>query len=185
MKKLIVFLWVLGCVAVSHAQKIIQLEEAKVNFSPTANVIFEDYENGLFVVRENYANQFEENAIKFLQDNFDINGFIRENKENNFDEYLVTVKSSKGYLKATYDRNGGLVKTSQKFKNILLPHEIRQQVFASSKGGTMTKNEYIAKGKANFIDKEVYLVTIKNGKKKDKLKLYPTKMRVSVADVEN
>lgn len=187
MKKLIVFLWVLGCVAVSHAQKVIQLEEAKINFTPTANVMFEDYENGIFIVKESYSRQFEANAIKFLKENFDIVGFMKFHEDEDVQNYFVTVKNRKGFLKATYDRNGELVDTFQKFKDIVLPHQLRQEVYASHKGWTMVHNAYIAKGKADLINSEYYQVTMKNGKKKDKLKLYPDKMSasVSVADIEN
>lgn len=185
MKKFITFLLVMGCIAMSHAQKVIQLEEAEVNYSPTAKIIFEDYANGKFIVKENYSQQFQADAVKFLLDNFDIKGFMEANKDQNFDEYYVTVKSKNGFLKATYDKAGELENTFQKFRNINLPSEVREKVYTSHKGWTITANSYMAKGESTSLNQERYTVTVENGKNKEKLRLYPNKTSISsVADIE-
>ncbi|MDX1543741.1 MAG: hypothetical protein R3214_07335 [Christiangramia sp.] len=174
MKKFItLMLAVAGCIFASNAQ-VIQLEKVELSdFKPTAQIVFEDYANGVIKVKENHAKQFQSNAIKFLVENFDINRFMREAGEDT-DQVNITVKSSNGLLLASYDKNGELVKTYQKFKDIPLPPAIRNQVYAQYEGWTMTKNKYVASGMEDKIDKEKYLVQLERGKDKENLKITPT-----------
>ncbi len=147
-----------------------------------------DYDQGKFIVKEAYANQFESNAIKFVRENFDINEFMRTHKDLDADSYFVTVKSGKGYLKAKYDENGDLVNTFQKFKNVVLPADVRGEFYAKSKGWTMVKNQYIARSKGNVINEAKYLITLQKGNKKDKIKIYPKTSNmtgVGVASIDN
>lgn len=185
MKKFITFmLAVAACIFTSYSQEVIQLEETELTFEPTAQVVFEDYSNGIVKVKENYAKQFQSNAIKFLVENFDIYRFMREAGEGN-DEFRVTVKSSNGILLASYDKDGKLDKTYQKFKDIPLPPAIRNQVFAQYGGWTMTKNKYVAYGMEDKIDQEKYLVYLERGKDKEKLKITPASVSgLSVATIE-
>ncbi|MCG9972433.1 hypothetical protein [Christiangramia crocea] len=185
MKKFIILMLVaVGFVLTSYSQKVIQLEEAELTFEPTAQVVFEDYTNGIVRVKENYAKQFQSNAIKFLVENFDIYRFMREAGEN-LDQYDITVKSSNGVLLAQYNKEGNLVRTYQKFKDIPLSPEIRNQVFAQYEGWTMTKNKYIAAGMEDGIDKEKYLVHLERGKDREKLKITPARASgIGVATIE-
>lgn len=184
MKKFIIFTFMLGFVFTTYSQDIIQLEETRLNFDPSAEVIFEDYQNGVVRVRENYSAQFQSDAIGFTLKNFDIHRFINESNIQKGD-VLVTVRSSKGYLTATYDRDGNLLATSQKFKNIALPAMVRNEVYGQYQGWTMVKNKYAASGKEDNIDKEKYIVFLENGKDREKLKITPSKFsRSGVASVE-
>lgn len=174
---------VAGWVLASYSQKVIQLEETELIFEPTAQVVFEDYSNGIIRVKENYAKEFQEDAIKFLVENFNIHQFMRESQEK-YDEIKVTVKSSNGILMANYDKNGNLVDTYQKFRDVPLPSDIRNQVFGThGSGWTMLKNNYVATGLNKSIDEETYIVHMKNGNKKDKLKITPNRV-TGVASIE-
>lgn len=176
MKKFITFLIVAGWVFTSYSQEVIQLEETELTFEPTAQIVFEDYANGIVKVKESYAKQFEDDAIKFLRENFNIFAYLRANSSEGYDQVDVTVKSSNGILLATYDEDGSLVKTYQKFKDIALPSEIRNQVYnAYGDGWTMTKNKYVASGMEDHIDREEYIVHLKNGTSKEKLKITPNR----------
>ncbi|APG59600.1 hypothetical protein [Christiangramia salexigens] len=185
MKKFILLILVAGWVLNSYSQEVIHLEEAEVTFTPSAKIILNDLADGRVIVKENYARQFESNAIKFLVENFDIYGFMRANKSGDFDEYLVTVKSKKGYLRANYDSDGSLVSTFQKFKNIPLPKSIRDQVFASYNTWELTNTAYIAKSQGTQIDDEKYIVTLRKGNMKEKIKISPDKVTgTGVASIE-
>ena len=185
MKKFIMFTFMLGLVLSSYAQEIIQLEEARLNFNPSAEVVFEDYENGVVKVKENYATQFQSDAIGFTLRNFDINRFIAESNLQKGD-VMVTVRSSKGYLTATYDHKGNMLATTQRFKDIALPAMVRNEVYGQYQGWTMTKNKYTASGKEDNIDKEKYIVFLENGKDREKLKITPSALsKTGVASVEN
>ncbi|AVR46315.1 hypothetical protein C7S20_14160 [Christiangramia fulva] len=182
MKKLIILVWILGFVSVSYSQKVIQLQEAKVTYEPSAKVLYEKYDNGNVVLKlqEAYVQQFRNDPVKFLINNFDMQAYLNEynSMNNNLD---VTIKSKSGYLKANYNKYGELVQTSQKFKNVLLPREIWNDVFASHRGWTMTKNVYTARGKGSAIDAQSYIITMKNGKMQKKLKINPVKKTSIVA----
>ena len=174
MKKLIFFTFMLGLVVNTYSQEIIQLEETRLNFNPSAEVVFEDYKNGVVRVKESHAAQFQSDAIGFTLQNFDIKRFIEESNLQKGD-IIVTVRNSKGSLTATYDHQGNLLATSQKFKNIALPGLIRNEVYGKYQGWTMVKNKYSASGKEDKIDKEKYIVVLENGEDREKLRITPSR----------
>ncbi len=185
MKKFITFIFVVGWVLCSYSQKVIQLEETELTFVPSAKMLYNDYDQGKFVVKEAYANQFQRDAIKFVKENFDVYGFMRANDHKDYDSFIVSVKSSKGYLKANYNRNGDLVSTFQKFNNIVLPLNVRGEFYTKSKGWTMIANQYIARSKGEVINDAKYIITLQQGNKKDKIKIYPKSNITGVASLDN
>ncbi|WP_298247178.1 hypothetical protein [uncultured Christiangramia sp.] len=140
MKKFIIIIFVFILSIGAQAQDVIQLDETRINFSPTANLVFEDYPNGLVKVREKFAAQFQSDAIGFTKANFDIHRFLDE-ADIKSGNVIVTLRSNKGYLEATYDEKGNLLKTSQMFKDIALPALVRNEVFGEYMGWTMTRNK--------------------------------------------
>lgn len=90
-----------------------------------------------------------------------------------FDEIEVRFNNSKGYLKATFDKNGNLVNTFQKFKNIALPRNIQEQLYKENMGWSMTKNKYVASGKSDLIQKEKYRIRLSNGDQKKSITIIP------------
>ncbi|MBT8319161.1 MAG: hypothetical protein KJP01_03445 [Gramella sp.] len=184
MRKIFTFILVAGWVLASYSQDVIELEEATVSFEPTGVIVFEDYSEGIVKVRENYQKQFQLNAIAFVNENFDINRF-REESGNNDGDIYVTVKSSNGLLSAMFDKNNELVKTYQKFKNVPLPFDIRNQVYANYEGWTITKDIYTATGLQSNIDKEKYIVFLTKDNKREKIKIIPARSSVTgVASLE-
>jgi hypothetical protein len=170
MKTLIVLLLLVGFISTSQAQQITELEETKVKFAPKAVKISSNLDNYNFVVEESFAGEFIKNPIEFMKENFDIKAFITSIDN---DEFLVTFKSSKGYLEANYDKDGTLVKTSQRFKDIVLPLNVRRELYKNHKGWTMLQNKYMASGKGERIDREVYKIKLVNGNKKQNIKINP------------
>ncbi|GAA4323121.1 hypothetical protein GCM10023115_51640 [Pontixanthobacter gangjinensis] len=184
MKKLITFVLLAGWVLTAYSQKVIELEETTLTFEPTGEVVFEDYANGIVKVRENYAAQFQSNAIAFINENFDINRFRKESGNLNGDIY-VTVTSPKGHLNARYDDKNQLVSTFQKFEDVPLPFEVRNEVYANYMGWTLTKDKYIASGTEGNIDKEKYIVYLEKGSEREKLRITPARTSTTgVAMVE-
>jgi hypothetical protein len=183
MRKIITLFFVLAWVLTSYSQKVIELEETTLHFEPTANIILADYAKGIVKVRENNAAQFQSNAVKFLIENFDLNEY-REASGNTDGMLIVEVASSNGRLYATFDEKDELVKTYQKFKDIILPSEIRNQVYANYMGWTITKDRYIAYGKGHNIDTEKYIVFLKKGKDKERIKITPSAIPTGVASIE-
>ncbi len=173
MRTLIVLLLLVGFISTSQAQQITELEEAKVNFALNPIKISSNLEEYTFIVEESFAGEFIKNPIAFMKENFDIKAFITSIDNDKYDEFLVTFKSSKGYLEANYDKDGTLVETSQRFKDIVLPLNVRRELYKNNIGWTMVQNKYMASGKSDRIDKEVYKIKLENGKKSLNVKIDP------------
>ncbi len=153
----------------AQAQKAITLDPATVNYSsPVISVSF-NRNNFDLEIREDYFNHFANNPIKFVEEKFDFNSLNLDD----FEEVEVKFVSSKGYLKATFDEHGELIRTDQQFKNIALPGHIRNQVYKNNLGWYMVNNKYTASGNTNKIDKELYRINLTDGKKMRRLKFSP------------
>lgn len=174
MKRFIMFMLVAGWVLNSYSQEVIQLEETTLTFEPTGQVVFEDYENGIVRVKEKFATQFQSDAIGFLKQNFDINKFREESGNLDGDVY-VTITSDRGALNAIFNKDNEMVKNYQKFKDVPLPFDVRNQVYAKYQGWTLTKDKYIAFGNEDNIDEEKYLVYLEKGKDREKIKITPAR----------
>lgn len=172
MRTLILLLLLVGWIGTSQAQQITELEEAKV-IAPNTVEISSDLDNYTFIIKENYVGEFIKNPIGFMNENFDINAFIATINNDDYDEYIVTFKSAKGYLEANFDDDGTLLKTSQRFKDIVLPLNVRRELYRNHKGWTMVQNKYLASGKGERIDREVYKIKIKNGNQSQNIKIDP------------
>ena len=183
MKTLIFSLLLIAVTTFSQAQEITELEEAKVGFAPLDAEITREGDSFTYKVNEDYAGAFSKDAIGFMKANFDIKNFIAEYGED-YDSYLVTFTSSKGYLSADFDEEGNLVKTYQKFKDIVLPLDLRREVYMANKGWTMTGNKYVASGNGDLVEKEFYKVKLENGNQKRTMKIDPRASRTSVASNE-
>ncbi|WP_026934793.1 hypothetical protein [Christiangramia echinicola] len=183
MKTLIFSLLLIAVTTFSQAQEITQLEEAKVGFAPLDAKITRDGDSFSYKVNEAYTGAFSKDAIGFMKANFDIKNFIAEYGKD-YVSYEVTFTSSNGYLSADFDQDGNLVKTFQKFKDIVLPLDIRREVYMANKGWTMTQNKYVASGRGDLIEKEIYKIKLENGNQKRTMKIDPRISGSSVASNE-
>lgn len=181
MKTLIFSLLLIAVTTFSQAQEITQLEEAKVGFAPLDTKITRDGDNFSYKVSEAYTGEFSKDAIAFMKANFDINNFIAEVNNDDYDSYVITLRSSNGLLTADFDKEGNLVRTFQKFKDIVLPLDVRREVYIANKGWTMTENKYIASGRGEILEKETYKIKLENGNQKRSMKLDPRASGTSVA----
>lgn len=167
MKTLIFSFVLVLCAGFSQAQ-IIELEEARLSFSP---VSLNDENSYSVEVLENYVGEFEKDPLAFMKNNFDIKEFIANVQSENYESYLVSFRSRKGELRAEFDKVGTLLNTNLKFKNILLPRDIRNQLYVEHKGWTMVKNVHIASSLKGVVNKDLYRITMVNGKQKKNLKI--------------
>ncbi|MEO2062888.1 MAG: hypothetical protein ABGW97_07910 [Christiangramia sp.] len=172
MKTLFFSLLLLASISLCQAQEIV-LDEAKVGFAPLDAKITRDGDQFTYKVNEAYQGQFAKNPIAFMEENFDIQNFIHENEGRNYDSYQVTFRSGNGALKADFDKDGTLVKTYQRFKNSVMPLNVRRMVYANYQGWTVKEHVYVASGKQNLIDKEVYKLKMQKGNERQRVKLNP------------
>jgi len=157
-----------------YGQEIIQLDEARLNFNPDAIEVNTDLGTIKCIVKENYVGEFSKNPIQFMKQNFDFKEFLSAVlNAKEFDEYVVTFNSKKGYLEAIYTNEGEIVQTLQKFNDKVLPLDLRRQVYTSNQGWTMVSNKYVASGRNDKIDKEYYKIKMENGSKSKSIKVVP------------
>ncbi len=175
MKRVILFLFVLCGIATMKAQEVIQLDEARINFALDEITIDSDLNSVKFIVNEEYTGEFHKNPIRFMKEKFNFMAFLDavQNKDD-FDEYLVTFNTRKGYLEAHYTNEGKIVSTYQNFKDILLPPAVRNQLYSNNKEWTMISNKYVASGRSDRLDREVYKIRLENGNKKKTVKIVPS-----------
>jgi hypothetical protein len=184
MKNLIIYSLLLLCVVSVKAQEITKLEATTITFEPFVTDVISYLDNNTFIVRESKVGEFSANPIEFMKENFDIQNFIsyldlKKNtdlQKSHFESYRVTFSSDKGYLEAKFSRDGELTDTAQNFKNILVPLNVRRELYTNYKGWNMVKNTYTASGKSDQIDKELYRIKLKNGNKSQIVKIVPDRM---------
>ena len=164
MKKLFICAILLISSFAMKAQEI-QLEEVKVLFPLQVTKVGSDHSGSTFKVEVLEASEgdFHRDPIGFLKRNLDMSAVIRMADENT-GSYSVTFRSTKGTLIANFDRQGALKSTSQKFRNIALPRDLREELYRDHKGWAMVRNKYVAKGDAHSVEKQAYHIKLKKGK---------------------
>ena len=120
----------------------------EVLVSHTKNVSKYVPDNNPDAVIRNTQNQF----ISYKVDN---------NECQNFDENLVTLENEKGFLAATYNQNGVLVKVNEKYANAELPREIMRFVCMWYPEWTVTKSKFEYSQQKGAILKKTYHLKLK------------------------
>jgi len=90
--------------------------------------------------------------------------------EDDYDTYFVSFYIPDGEVLATYDNNGKLLRTAEKFKDIALPKTVRDAVAQRFPQWGITKDVYLV----NYYDeqgaKKVYKLLLQNGTKRLRVK---------------
>ncbi|PRX42976.1 hypothetical protein [Salegentibacter salegens] len=169
MKTLVVILMLVSFSFSSYAQRITELEETRIAFSPSPIILTEtdNPDEYSYNVSDSFAAEFTKNPMAFMESYFDISNFIEEVKYKDYDSYLVRFHSSKGFLEANYSKEGVLNRTRQLFKDIALPLAVRNELWRQTEGWSMVNNSYKARGQGKLLDKELYRIkVVKNNKSK-------------------
>ena len=178
MKKLIFSLLFLGFI--STAQTQILLDVADLGDIPSSMKI-DPATNALVIKMEKSAGEFNKDPLTFVKSRFNSRQLVEDNKEGDFDSYVVKFKSSKGHLTANFDNKGDLVTSFQRFTNVAIPDEARLQILQKYRDCNFLKSTYAARSKGYEIKKEHYLVKIKDGDKMRKLRINKNAQGVRVA----
>lgn len=169
--KTLIFYLVLLVLGPGHAQEITELKEAKVGFSPMSSNMERNGNSFSFSIKQSAAGEFEKDPLAFLKAHFSIDGFISELKHEQYDSYEVSFVSRKGFLKADFDRDGNLVKSHSRLKNVLLPGKLREDLYRDHEGWVMTGNIHITGGRNGIIGKDYYKINLENGKDRQRIVL--------------
>jgi hypothetical protein len=163
------------CIAfagMSYSQKVIKLDQLKMEFNPQSLVIDEASNSLTFNVSEDYIGQFHANPLKYAKENFSIMDFIEANQDRDYDTYAVTFITNKGQLKVNFNQLGNITSSSQRFKDVNLPYNSLISVLKANEGYSLVGTKHVAYSKSGWdVDKEFYKLKLKNGKKSKTVKL--------------
>ncbi|GAA4270400.1 nicotinate-nucleotide adenylyltransferase [Hyunsoonleella aestuarii] len=89
-----------------------------------------------------------------------------------YETYTVSFFIPDGKILAAYDKNGKIIRTIEKFKNIKLPKSVREAVYKRFPNWSLEKDVYLVNyhSKNEKVSKE-YKVKLKNGEKTMRVKL--------------
>lgn len=95
--------------------------------------------------------------------------------EDEYDDFFISFYIPEGKLLANYDKDGKLLRTAERYKNVALPPAVRQSVTTRFPGWAISKDVYLV----NFYTeaksvRKVYKLLLENGNKR---------MRVRTNDV--
>ncbi len=167
MKNLIFYSLMLCFITTAQAQ-VTELEETTVFVRETSENST-DIDDLNLMITEDYIGEFEEDPLTFMKNNFDARKFIAQlNQEYN--SYLISFKSRKGYLNAEFNKNGEIQENELYFRNIEIPRNLMKTLYRDHKGWIMIKNKYVASGEGDGIDRGFYKIKLKQGNRSKNLK---------------
>jgi hypothetical protein len=88
-----------------------------------------------------------------------------------YDEYSVNFYIPQGYILASYDKDGKLLRTAEKFKNVALPSAVTQAVVTRFPQWSISNDVYLVTYEDAKGATKVWNLLLKNGDKRLKVKL--------------
>ena len=160
MKKVIFSLFILGLTIQLYAQEptITELEEVVLvnNYKYLSGTDASDM-------------PVEANQLQIKAANFDIKTLdIYTDEYDYYDVYFIIPD---GKILATYDSNGVILRTAEKYKDTDLPKPILISVLKRFPNWNITKDVYLVKYNEGETAKKKYKITLTNGDKRIKIKL--------------
>lgn len=162
MKNLVIYLFLFGlAISISAQQQSLKAEVtenlAEVNIKEKNISYLEDvYEDDL----AQPVKDLEYKASVYI---------IKDQKflNNNYETYNVVFKNQYGRVIATYDSNGKIIKTNEKFENVKLPVELCKSISKMYPDWYLSSDTYLVDYNCNKQVKKIYkVVLIKNNEQK-------------------
>ncbi|MBO0329411.1 nicotinate-nucleotide adenylyltransferase [[Muricauda] lutisoli] len=156
MKKLLLVLFVLGLVAPMQSQ-IIKTEELS--------------EVVVYATNYKYLNSIdtqEEASVPVEMLRRKVAAFDVKNSEyyqDDYDVYNINFYIPEGKILAAYDKDGKIIRTAERFKNINLPNSVKAAVVDRFPEWTITKDTYITHYYDNKGVTKKYKLKLENGDK--------------------
>ncbi|HET8855024.1 MAG TPA: hypothetical protein VFM60_03775 [Salinimicrobium sp.] len=171
MKTLIIFLLSIGMVSLGQAQQFVRLE--KVSLENSSNSLRVDPKSNkvTFTIDESSVSLFEKDPLQFIEASFDIDAFIAENSESEFDSYKVTFKSNKGILTANYNSEGEMLSLYQRVRDVYVPFFTMNQIFNEYRDWDLVGNKYVALTRKGVVKKEFYKVKLSQGNRNKTIRI--------------
>jgi hypothetical protein len=90
--------------------------------------------------------------------------------EDDYDEYYISFYIPEGSILAAYDKEGKLLRTIEKFKNVAIPAAVRKSVTERFPQWGITKDVYRVNYENSKDSKKVYKLLLENGDKRLRVK---------------
>lgn len=159
MKKIIIGLFVFGLTIQAYAQDPIALEEVvlvNTNYKYLNSTDAEDLPLKVDQLELKAAN-FDIKTLDIYQDEYDL-----------YDVFFIIPD---GKILATYDNEGNILRTAERYKDLALPKPVRTAIVKRFPNWGVTKDIYLVNYSESKGSKQVYKVTLKNGDQRIKVKL--------------
>ncbi len=91
--------------------------------------------------------------------------------EEDYDSYFISFYIPDGQILAAYDKDGKLLRTAEKYKNVKIPKEVAAAVATKYPNWTIAKDVYLVSYYDNEGVTKRYKLLLENGTKRMKVKL--------------
>ncbi|MBT8265214.1 MAG: hypothetical protein KJO41_07475 [Bacteroidia bacterium] len=91
--------------------------------------------------------------------------------DNSFEAYEVIFRKNEGSIIATYDKNGKIIQSTERFENVVLPASVRNKILTEYPGWAIQKDVYLVSYFEGRESTKTFKVQIKNGSKRKNLKI--------------
>ncbi|WP_378178228.1 nicotinate-nucleotide adenylyltransferase [Aquimarina sp. SS2-1] len=158
MKKIIISLLLIGAAFPSFSQILEKLPEVVIiatNYKYLRTVDSEDESVSVDLLQKEVASYDLKNSDVY---------------EDEYDLYYVSFHIPDGKILAAYDKNGKVLRTIEKFKNVKLPKEVIQAVSQRFPGWIIAKDAYLVNYHSENGVSKKYKLRLQNGNKRIKVK---------------
>ena len=159
MKKILMSILIFGLVFQTFAQvrteKLSEVAIAATNYKYLNKVGLENASIPVALLEQKVAS-FDLKNADFYQDVYDY--------------YEVTFYIPEGYILAAYDKNGEILRTAERFKDVALPREVITSVAKRFPNWVIKKDVYLVSYYESGNISKKYKITLENGEERMKIK---------------
>ena len=91
--------------------------------------------------------------------------------DDQYDEYFISFYLPDGYVLATYDKDGKLMRTAERFKNVALPATVARSVANAYPNWAVSNDVYLVTYKEESGATKLWKVLLKDGDKRRRVKV--------------
>lgn len=91
--------------------------------------------------------------------------------DDEYDEYFISFYIPSGYILATYDKDGALLRTAERFKNVALPPTVARAVATRYPQWSVSKDVYLVNYKDQSGASKVWKILLKSGDRRLRVKV--------------
>ncbi len=162
MKKFVLSIVFAGCAALGYSQILEPLTEVKLD---EVTVIHSNY-------YQSVTKGVSSPSVLKLESEVACYDITKSPEWNSkFDSFEVTFEQPNGNILATFDKEGKVVRTSERFNDITFPQDIRDEIYGQYPGWIADRNSYMVSYNVLGGMKRTYKVELHKDKVRKRLKI--------------